>query len=231
MAISNVQGTLTVDGTIINGTVSINGQGEQGIQGVQGLDGEQGIQGIQGNNGTNGTNGLQGIQGIQGIQGSNNLLFKSTTTITHTGTTAETRLLVVDMGLGFSFNSILEIVSLLFTSNAVVTGTAIARVRISDTATFPVDSYSRIALLNIDTANDVYAKLQRTGISFENFSPTQYKIFRPPIFSLNTDNINSFASNDQVIGQLVNNKYLHISVQLSNVSQSISLKHLLLNKY
>jgi hypothetical protein len=165
------------------------------------------------------------------VDSKNTVIFKSTTTVTHTGTTAETRLLVVDMGLGFSFNSILEVVSLLFTSNAVVTGTAIARLRISDTATFPVDNNSRIALLNIDTANNVYAKLERTGIGFENFSPTQYKIFRPPIFSFNTDNINSFASNDNVFGQLVNNKYLHISVQLSNVSQSISLNHLLLNKY
>jgi hypothetical protein len=68
MAISNVQGTLTVDETIINGTVSINGTIINGAVYING-QGEQGLQGIQGNNGTNGTNGLQGIQGIQGESG------------------------------------------------------------------------------------------------------------------------------------------------------------------
>jgi hypothetical protein len=68
MAISNVQGTLTVDETIINGTVSINGTIINGAVYING-QGEQGLQGIQGNDGTNGTNGLQGIQGIQGESG------------------------------------------------------------------------------------------------------------------------------------------------------------------
>jgi hypothetical protein len=74
MAISNVQGTLTVDETIINGTVSINGtiingavyingQGEQGIQGVQG------IQGIQGESGTFDGIPLSGTTALNPITG------------------------------------------------------------------------------------------------------------------------------------------------------------------
>jgi hypothetical protein len=77
MAISNVQGTLTVDETIINGTVSINGtiingavyingQGEQGLQGIQGV---QGIQGIQGESGTFDGIPLSGTTALNPITG------------------------------------------------------------------------------------------------------------------------------------------------------------------
>jgi hypothetical protein len=237
MAISNVQGTLTVDGTIINGTVSINGQGEQGLQGIQGNNGTNGTNGLQGIQGVQGLQGETGSQGIQGIQGSDSVIFKNRNDVQHTGTTAETTLLIIPIGI-VNINTVLRITDLVLT--AIPTGTVntsgntVIRLRISDTTTINTNSNNFIATLNMASNSntfDAWGKMERTFLFDTNTNPPDYTVYGIVPTSFATDTTKSYNYRNLPNGSLSTEKFIHITAELPVSANKITLRSCVVNKY
>jgi hypothetical protein len=173
------------------------------------------------------------------VDSKNSVIFKNRNDVQHTGTTAETTLLVIPIGI-VDTNTILRITDLVLTSDFIgglnTSGNNVIRLRISDTTTIIPSSNNLIATLNMRSNSntgtfDLLGKIERTFL-FKNFSQSQYSIIRvPETQSFTTDAILTFANTGNVNGQLTTQKFIHISAELTVSANNITLRSCVLNKY
>lgn len=161
--------------------------------------------------------------------------FRGATTIT--GTTTETTVLVVPIGL-VTADTIIRITDLIITQEGTgvvnASGNSNVRLRISDSATIDTNDNNLLATLDMTSNSggiDAWAKMERTFL-FEPIigSPTQYSFFRIPLFSLATDTAKSFNNVSNAFGQLSNNKFIHVTLQLPASANNITLRSCIINK-
>jgi hypothetical protein len=171
------------------------------------------------------------------VDSKNTVIFKNRNDVQHTGTTAETTLLIIPIGI-VDTNTILRITDLVLSANysgiVNTSGNTVIRLRISDTTTIIPSANNLISTLNMQSNNNTFnawGKIERTFL-FKNFSETQYSIIRvPETQSFTTDAILTFANIGNVNGQLTTQKFIHISAELPVSANNITLRSCVVNKY
>ena len=153
------------------------------------------------------------------------LFYKNRGTLTLTGTTVETRILLIPIGQ-VDINTILSISDMVFTSDysgiTISSGNAIIRIRLSDSTTLPTDENSIVTYVEMAANNNnyqVYNKLDLTYL-FEGINETYFKCYTTALFT----------NNRNVFGIITANKFLHVTVQLPASTGNMTLRSCIINK-
>lgn len=185
------------------------------------------------------TQGLYYLFSQSVLKFENPLVYKNTTPITFTGSTVETRLFVSAPIKNMSIDSILKIEDLLFmrVGDQFADGTMTVRVRISDSEVFPGANDHNSLVMTMD-CTAVYARANRTinfshainvnGSVIDYYYHTYQFHHEIPVY---TDLGNVFRVRSNPFGQVENDKYLHVSVQLSNPALSTEFRSMLITKF
>ena len=164
--------------------------------------------------------------------------YKHRGAITFTGTTVETAILVIPIGLVTS-DTILRITDLIFTAEGVgvvnTSGDAIIRLRISDSTTINTTGSNLLATANMRSNTDTFdgwAKMERTFL-FETLegSPTAYRTRNATASApLTLDTFLLPTNTNLPFGQFSNNKFIHVTVELPSSPNNITLRSCIINK-
>jgi hypothetical protein len=171
------------------------------------------------------------------VDSKNSVIFKNRNDVQHTGTTAETTLLVIPIGI-VDTNTILRITDLVLSANYSGTvntsGNTVIRLRISDTTTIDTSANNFIATLDMASNNnsfDAWGKMERTFLFNINANAGFYDIYRIPVFSLVTDTNKSFNFLVNAFGDFTTQKFIHITAELPAKANNITLRSCVVNKY
>jgi hypothetical protein len=171
------------------------------------------------------------------VDSKNSVIFKNRNNVQHTGTTAETTLLVIPIGI-VDTNTILRITDLVLTADFIgvvnTSGNTVIRLRISNTTTINTNSNNFIATLNMASNNnsfDAWGKMERTFLFDTNSNPPDYTVYGIVPVSFTTDTTKSYNYKNFPNGSLSTEKFIHITAELPVSANKITLRSCVVNKY